>query len=241
MSDSFNFKSEAFDGPLDLLLTLIQKNKVNIYDIPIAEILEQYLDYIDDMSNISGEFIIMAAELIYIKSKMLLPREEEEGEDPRDELVNALLEYKKFKEAAEFLALRRENFNNRFNSPAMKPIITKVTPIYNAGELYDIMAYLRAARREQRELDKKSSVSNVIKAPQVSIEEKIIYVLRALVRSSISFGKPVKFSALFAPSKSRSEVVACFLALLELMKSGRISVDKEEGDYSIRLLEKTKA
>ena len=99
--ETFKYKSETFDGPLDLLLSLIQKNKVSIYDIPIAEILDQYVDYMEEMRSeniqIAAEFIVMAAELIYIKSKMLLPTLDEEEEDPRQKLAQALAEYKRYK------------------------------------------------------------------------------------------------------------------------------------------------
>ena len=127
--ESFKYKSETFDGPLDLLLSLIQKNKVSIYDIPIAEILDQYVDYMESMRSeniqIAAEFIVMAAELIYIKSKMLLPREEEE-EDPREGLVNALVEYQKIKVAAAFFGERMEFFFSRYNS---KPYPLPPAPI----------------------------------------------------------------------------------------------------------------
>ena len=101
------YKLDNFEGPLDLLLTLIQKNKVSIYDIPIVEITDQYLEVIDGIEESAldntGEFIVMAAQLLYIKSRMLLPREEEEEEDPREELAQRLLEYQKFKEASQEL------------------------------------------------------------------------------------------------------------------------------------------
>ena len=238
MNESFKYESEVFAGPLDLLLSLIQKNKVSIYDIPISSILDQYLDYLDVMRDegitISAEFIVMASELLYVKSKMLLPREENE-EDPREGLVNALIEYQKMKVAAEFFSERYEKFCQRFNSPSAPAVITKVLKQYDASELTAIMEYLRTARRDKREYDKKETLGTILKVPVVTIEEKIVFVLRVLVRS-LRFDAPVKFNTLFAKSPSRSDKVACFLAILELVKSGRISVTHDgEDDYRILL------
>ncbi|MBR5459912.1 MAG: segregation/condensation protein A [Clostridia bacterium] len=238
MSEAFKYQNEVFAGPLDLLLSLIQKNKVSIYDIPIADILDQYLDYLEAMRNegvtISAEFIVMASELLYVKSKMLLPREEDE-EDPREGLVNALIEYQKMKVAAEFFSERYEKYCQRFNSPSAPAIITKVVKQYDVSELYAIMDYLKTARRDKREYDKRETLGTILKLPVVTIEEKIIFVLRVLVKS-ISFDRPVKFNSLFAKSPSRSDKVACFLAVLELVKSGRISVSHDgDDDYRITL------
>ncbi len=238
MSEAFKYQNEVFAGPLDLLLSLIQKNKVSIYDIPIADILDQYLDYLEAMRNegvtISAEFIVMASELLYVKSKMLLPREEDE-EDPREGLVNALIEYQKMKVAAEFFSERYEKYCQRFNSPSAPAIITKVIKQYDVSELYAIMDYLKTARRDKREYDKRETLGTILKLPVVTIEEKIIFVLRVLVKS-ISFDRPVKFNSLFAKSPSRSDKVACFLAVLELVKSGRISVSHDgDDDYRITL------
>ena len=112
--ETVTFKLETFEGPLDLLLHLIQKNKVNIYDIPIAELSRQYMEYLDSMKEsdleVTSEFVVMAAQLLYIKSKMLLPddNEDEDEGDPRAELVDRLIEYAKYKEAVEFLSPRQE-------------------------------------------------------------------------------------------------------------------------------------
>lgn len=242
--EAFKYKSETFDGPLDLLLSLIQKNKVSIYDIPIAEILEQYVDYMETMRSqnvqIDAEFIVMAAELIYIKSKMLLPREEEEA-DPREGLVNALVEYQKIKVAAAFFAERIDFFYARFNSKPMPAVITRVVPNGDPNELYEIMQYLRTVRKDKRESDKRASIGTILNVPVVSIEEKIVYVLRILVRS-LKFDTPVSFRVLFGNNKGRSDKVACFLAVLELVKSGRISVSHDgEDDYRVVLNKEMKS
>lgn len=238
ISEAFKYKNEVFDGPLDLLLNLIQKNKVSIYDIPISEILEQYVDYMESMREanieIAAEFIVMASELLYIKSKMLLPRDEEE-EDPREGLVNALVEYQKIKVAAQFLGERMDFYFMRFNSHPMPTVVTKVIPNGDPVELYEIMQYLRAARKDKRDTDKKASIGTILNVPVVSIEEKVIYVLRILVKS-LRFDRPVSFNVLFGNNKGRSDKVACFLALLELVKSGRICISHDgDDDYRVEL------
>jgi segregation and condensation protein A len=238
MNESFKYQNEVFAGPLDLLLSLIQKNKVSIYDIPIADILDQYLDYLDVMRSeniaISAEFIVMASELLYVKSKMLLPRDEEE-EDPRESLVNALIEYQKMKVAAEFFSERYEKYCQRFYSPSAPAVITKVLKQYDASELTAIMEYLKTVRRDKRESDKRETIGSILKLPVVTIEEKIVFILRVLVKS-LRFDAPVKFNSLFSKSTSRSDKVACFLAVLELVKSGRISVSHDgDEDYRITL------
>jgi segregation and condensation protein A len=236
--EAITYRLDQFEGPLDLLLTLIQKNKVSITDIPISLICDQYVEYIAEAQkldmDIAAEFIVMASELLYVKSKMLLPREEDE-EDPREGLVNALIEYQKMKVAAEFFSERYEKYCQRFNSPSAPAIITKVIKQYDVSELYAIMDYLKTARRDKREYDKRETLGTILKLPVVTIEEKIIFVLRVLVKS-ISFDRPVKFNSLFAKSPSRSDKVACFLAVLELVKSGRISVSHDgDDDYRITL------
>lgn len=242
MSGATVHSPEIYDGPLDLLLSLIQKNKVSIYDIPIAGILDQYIDYIDrirrENTEIASEFILMAAELLYLKSKMLLPREEEE-EDPREDLVQTLLEYRMYQKASAFFALRRELYYDRFPSPPAKPIITKVTPRYQAAELHELMVCLRALRKEHREEDKKNAIERLIRRPVVSVEGKIVYVLRKLVQY-LRFDRPVYFRELFSRSQGRSDKVACFLALLELVKSGRIKIGRSGNDYQVALSKKEK-
>ena len=237
--ETFKYKNESFDGPLDLLLSLIQKNKVSIY-----EILDQYIDYMESMRSeniqIAAEFIVMAAELIYIKSKMLLPREEEE-EDPREGLVNALVEYQKIKVAAAFLSERIEFYFARYNSKPMPTFVTKVVPNGDPSELYDIMQYLRTVRKDKKESDKRASIGTILSVPVVSIEEKIVYVLRILVRS-LKFDTPVSFRVLFGNNRGKSDKVACFLAVLELVKSGRISISHDGAeDYRVVLNKEIKS
>lgn len=229
--EKLSFKLDTFEGPLDLLLHLISKNKVNIYDIPIAEILSQYLKYLDSMKSmdleVTADFLAMASQLIYIKSKMLLPvHEDEEEEDPRDTLVRLLLEYKKYKEAASKLAGMSDPFNNTFIKAAeeTEPELT-YNNTHSASELYD--AYLNAVKRIKRRLPPlASSFRGIVGRTIVSVSEKAIFVLRRLFKKGA-----VPFDSLFYTAKSRSEIVATFLAVLELAKNRRICVD----DGKIRL------
>ena len=236
--ETINYKLEVFDGPLDLLLSLISKNKINIYDIPISEILEQYLDYMDRAARenieLSSEFVVMACELLYIKSRMLLPRDEQ-AEDPRNELVTALLEYSKVKDIADYLNRRKENFFERYRSAGMKMQITRVLRSYEPQELAQAFASIKVNALQVKKENNFKTIGAMIQHRVIPVEEKIIYGLRKLCRAD-NADKSVKFSELIMDSKSKSEVVAIFLAALELTKSGRIRVSQEESDYKIKLI-----
>ncbi|MEA4832817.1 MAG: segregation/condensation protein A [Oscillospiraceae bacterium] len=238
MPEAVNFKLGAFDGPLDLLIALISKHKIDIYDIPIALILEQYLDYLDDMNHsnieLSSEFVVMACELLYIKSKLLLPAEEAPEEDPRTELVETLLEYSRVKAAAEYLRTLEEKFYKRYY-PTPQPFFYQTeTTEYDKSFLPSSFRTLKIALKAERETKKKQSVENLFSVKQVSIEQKIIFVLRHLVKA-IRNGSSVSFMSLFDNSPSKRDAVATFLAMIELVSTGRISYKKYSGDYIICL------
>lgn len=236
--EELNYKLEVFDGPLDLLLSLIAKNKINIYDIPISEILEQYLAYMEQAAQLnielSSEFVVMACELLYIKSKMLLPRESE-AEDPRSELVESLLEYSKVKEAAGYLLRRKDDFFERYRSAGMKVHITKILRNYSAQELANAYANIKLTAPEVKRENNFRTIGEMMHHRVIPVEEKIIFILRRLcsIKNSDS---SMKFSELVGESKTKSEVVAVFLAALELTKSGRIRVTPNGNDYKIKLI-----
>ncbi|HBE13948.1 MAG TPA: hypothetical protein DCY74_07240 [Clostridiales bacterium] len=231
------FRLSVYDGPLDLLLALIKKNKVNIYDIPIILILEQYLDFMATMNEQnfewSSEFIVMAAELIYIKSRMLLPQDENEP-DPREELMQALIAYSKIKETASFLFNRHERYFNRFSAPAQMPVIVTEIPLYDANELVFSMKNMRLALKDAMEKKRRNTINQTFGHTVVSIEAGVVYLLRKLMES-IKRAEPLSFQRLFSYTPSRSKRVATFLALLELSKSGRIVYQKKGSDYIISL------
>jgi len=208
----------VFEGPLDLLLYLIKKEEINIHDIPIARVTAQYLEYVEMMKlldlDIAGEFILMAATLMHIKSKTLLPIDEKEEvppeeADPREELVRKLLEYKKFKGAAECLkemhAKRRDVFARM---PGAEKCESAGGEGYFEASLFDLITAFGKVLKEVP----KGAFHEVIK-DEFSVSDKIHSILHILVKKGHFY-----FSELFKNAKSRSEVVSIFLALLELVK-----------------------
>ncbi len=234
--EQLSFHVEAFEGPLDLLLTLIKKNKVNIYDIPISEILEQYLDAIAQMEKfdleVSSEFLVLAATLLQIKSKMLLPAkdEEEEAEDPREELVRRLIEYKRFKEKAEFLKGRENLGYTRFyKAPEYikRPIIPFDYSKVTAENL--LISYKVSYMKLERKLPPpKKSFEGIVGHEKVSVKSRV----KSIWKKLISKGK-AKFLDLFKGVKSRPEAVASFMAVLELIKLKKIMVEENDGEVEI--------
>lgn len=236
-SDDLTFRLEIFEGPLDLLLGLIAKNKVNIYDIPIALILDQYMEYIHQMDmfnlEIASEFIVMAAQLMVIKSRLLLPKTNEDEEDPRQELVDLLLEYKRAKQAAEVLHELEFTYSGRFEKP---PSEIEETPERKAYKLtHDLDVLTRAYRRvyernlELLEAQKNTGkLDNLIRTTKhVSVNEKIMHVMENLRKA-----RNCHFTSLFEKAESRNEIVATFLAVLELIKGKKIRFEElsENGD-----------
>ncbi|NQT95752.1 MAG: segregation/condensation protein A [Candidatus Omnitrophica bacterium] len=235
---SYKVKLEIFEGPLDLLLYLIKKSELNIEEIPISTITDQYLQYLELMKmldlEIAGEFLVMAATLMHIKSKMLLPPEESEGEeeeeqDPRDELVKKLLEYKKFKEAAERLKEKEAHRKEVFARPAAKEDID--TSEFSEDELYfeaNIFDLLSAFSKVLKEVPR-NAFYEVVK-DESTVSEKIHEIFHLLVKRPT-----VYFLELFKRAKSKMEIIATFLALLELIRMKEILIrqDKVFGDIKI--------
>ncbi len=222
---SYKVKLDIFEGPLDLLLYLIKKNEVNIYDIPIAKILDQYLEYIELMKlldlNIAGEFIVVAATLIHIKSKMLLPpdetpqEEEMEEADPRAELVKRLLEYKKFKEAA-LLLRQKEEYRREHFVRLQKDVIEE--GVYFEANLFDLIsAFTKALKDIPKEL-----FFEVIK-DEFTVEEKVHDILHYFVNES-----KIYLFDLFNRAKNKLEVIAIFLAILELIRLKEIVIFQKD-------------
>lgn len=231
-------KLPVYDGPLDLLLDLIKKNEMDIYDIPIAEIARQYLQHLAIMKqlnlDVAGEFLVMAAALIYIKSKMLLPNEgpeeaEEEG-DPRAELVRKLLEYQAFKEAAKGLGVleaeRGMMFSRQISDYYLTDFASEEGGIHAfSADLYDLIsAFQRALGKSGRE------AIHEIFEEVISIEEKIEQIKMLLTQRG-----RILFSQLFDGRFSRNELIATFLALLEVVRSRfvRIRQERQFGDIVI--------
>lgn len=228
------FKLQVFEGPLDLLLHLIDKNKVNIYDIPIALITDQYMEYVRQMDrqdlNIVSEFLVMAATLLDIKAKMLLPKEpepEEEEEDPRAELVMKLLEYKKYKYMSYELKDRQvDACKFMYKEPTIPEEIRKYEPPVDLNKLLDGITLKRlndifkeVIRRQKDKIDPIRSRFGSIEKEEVSIEEKMNYVLEYTQTN-----RHCSFRKLLLKQCSKLQIIVTFLAILELMKTGRINI-----------------
>lgn len=230
--EQLNFKLEHFEGPLDLLLTLIRKNKVSIYDIPISVILDQYLAVMKEMQEmdleVSSEFLVLAATLLQIKSKMLLPKPEEENEeaaDPREELVRRLLEYRKIKEAAAFFQPRQHiGASMFFKAP---DAIERPPAEWNyAGMTPEnlLAAYKRAYQKlERKQPPPKQSFVGIVGHERVSVRQKVMGIWKRLRAKS-----KMMFRELFSGVKSKPDAVAAFLAVLELVKMKKIRVEYGE-------------
>lgn len=237
MREEVTFHLEVFEGPLDLLLHLLSKNKVEIQDIPIAEILEQYLEYIRRMQEfdleVASEFITMAAQLMYIKSKMLLPvYAEEQQEDPRAGLVEALLEYQRIREAGSALSLRGQIGSDLFvkGQEPLEKCKADVQYSYDSAVLVRALENIlgRAQRRMPPPVE---AFRGIVGHETVPVDDKIRDVVRQFVhREKLSF-RELAFSA-----RSRSELVAIFLAVLELSRTHKIMIEEtEDEDCMLRL------
>ncbi len=228
---SYKIKLEMFEGPLDLLLYLVKKDHLNIYDIPIAKVTEQYLQYIQLMQlldlNIAGEFLVMAATLIQIKSKMLLPAEEnqqpqEEQEDPRAELIKRLLEYEKFKEIAQTLREKEINQQEIFKRPKIdnkeeQPVDGEV---YFEASLFDLITAFSQALE-----DVPKEIFYEIVKDEFTIEDKVHKLLHLMLLEN-----SVQLSHLFKEAKNKIEIVVTFLAVLELIRMKEI-VARQKGFF----------
>ena len=226
------FKIEIYEGPLDLLLSLIAKHKMDIKDIKISLIFEQYMAYVETMQRmdmeIAGEFITMASELMLIKSKMLLPKQEK---DPREELVRVLMEYKSAKEAARWLSDREKDFSGRFekDTDEIKPDKAILDPmdIHILSKALERMLLRMGERREPKEENPIEKINPIIKKQIVPVSVKIVFLLRFMHKR-----RTAHFEELFEGATSRSEIIAVFYATLELLKAGRLSLMKAVGDLT---------
>ena len=230
-------KLEKFEGPLDLLLHLIEKNKIDIYDIPIIEITAQYLEYIRQMQeedmNIMSEFLVMAATLIDIKCKLLLPvevNEEGEEEDPRAELVQKLLEYKMYKQMSLELKDRQvDAARNLYREQNLPEEVEKYRPPLdyeqlmgdlNLGKLREV--FRSVIRRQEDKVDPIRSQYGRIEKEEIDMDLKTLYV-EAYAREHRTFS----FRKLLEKQGSKAEIIVTFLILLELMKVGKICISQE--------------
>ena len=220
------YKLEQFEGPLDLLLSLCQKNKVDITDIPIALICRQYLDYLEEARqmdmDVAGEFIVMAAELMAIKAKMLLPREKEDQEDPRKELADALLLLQQAKEAAEELKPLYEEYSGRMVKDNDEVPPEKGFPLGLDTSLLTKALNVLLARFKNSEQPPQAVFDPLIRRKTVSVEEKIDEILDIL-----DIQETASLFFLLKDAKNRSELLARFIGILELVKLQRIVITED--------------
>ncbi len=228
--ETLTYRIEQFEGPLDLLLTLIQKNKMNIRDIPIAVICDQYLEYIraaEDMDmELAGEFIVMASELMLIKSKMLLPRVTPDEKDPRAELADALLRYQQAKQASAKMAPLYQRFSGRMVKDTDE-ITVDVTYVADQ-EVTDLCLAVRRiiAANESRPKAEKQVFAPMIAKPIVPVDVKIVGILHHMAKKP----KP-SMKELLSDATSLSDLIAIFLGILELIKVRKILIDEDEDSY----------
>jgi segregation and condensation protein A len=223
--DSYRVKLEIFEGPLDLLLYLIKKDEIDIYDIPIARITEQYLGYLDLMQeldiSVAGDFLVMASTLIYIKSKTLLPPEpkvdgeEDLGEDPRAELVERLLEYQKFKSASQMLYSRGEIESACYTRG---PLETDGNNPEVSTTLFDLLRVFREVLKRAE-----AQIEMEIARDEMTIAEKL-----AQIHAMLEEMERINVRELFEISRSKRELIITFLALLELVKEWKIYLTQSE-------------
>jgi segregation and condensation protein A len=248
---SIPVKLEAFDGPLDLLLKLIEVNKIDIFDIPIDEITDQYMEYINTMQSENvmddmSEFLVMAAELLYIKSRMLLPAEKKEDEeepvDPRTELVERLLEYKMYKYASEELKAQEEDAERVvFKEPSVPEEIKAYEEPIDVGALLNGVTlkglqdiFYEVMKKQADKIDPVRSKFGEIRKEPITVEERIEYIDK-YARAHKRFS----FRNLLNGYTGKLNVIVTFLGILELMKMGVLHADQSEifGDIDLVLVQ----
>lgn len=231
-TETLSYKLDVFEGPLDLLLNLIAKNKLNIYDIPIAELLEQYMAQIHEMQaadmDVASEFLEMAARLVHIKSVSLLPKKEEEAA-LKQELTGQLLEYQQCKEAA--MRLReRFSLDGIVRAQADLPADLTYKRHHKPQELLSAYLSMLGKKKPPEPQKPEDTISKLIARRVVSVASQIVFVLRSLWKK-----RHVSLKELFRGKNDPSERVAAFLAVLELVKDKRLRVDGDGEDCEIKL------
>lgn len=233
MENTLQYKLEGFEGPLDLLLQLIARNKLNIYDIPLLELIDQYLEqvklYEQDEMEIGSEFLEMASRLLYIKTVSLLPKHDEIVK-LKEELTGELLEYMVCQQMAKKLSEMQSGFDKFVRSPAECDFDKTYELIHDKDTMY--LSYLAAVGRGKRRLPPSTAPFTKIVAKKiVAVSTKIIFVIRNLWK-----GEKKSLKSLYKTATSRSELVATFLAVLELCKANRVKVEGDNDNAEITLI-----
>ena len=223
--ERMSFKLTDFEGPLDLLLYLISKHKLSILDIEISELLRQYMDFIENREDknieAASEFVEMAARLVHIKTVMLLPKQEDEANELKSGLAAELMEYQLCKMAAQELCKRGEIHKVFVREPMEIEVDHTYLPVHSANALLEAYGGI-SVKLVRKQPVKPAAFNNIVKKRIVSVGSKIIYLLRRFYGN-----KNQSFSNIFSEQKGRSELVATFLALLELVKAGRVKISND--------------
>ncbi|RPF55726.1 segregation/condensation protein A [Aquisalibacillus elongatus] len=239
----YQVKLDTFEGPLDLLLHLVNQYEIDIYDVPLKEITDQYLDYIHTMQemqlDVASEYLVMAATLLAIKSHMLLPKQElevedEYEEDPRDELIQRIIEYRKYKEASKELKEREQEGNQIFTKPPSDLSDYESTVKVTKSDSVSIVDLAQAFQKVLRRKQLLKPMETTVQRQEISIEKRMDEVIGEL---KVSEGRK-NFESLF-PYQEKFEIVATFLAILELMKAVKISCYQTHNfeDIMVELME----
>lgn len=232
----YKVKLDIFEGPLDLLLYLIKKDEVDIHNISITRITSQYLDYIETFRllniDLAAEFIVMAANLMYLKSRTLLPRQEQppeedaEEDDPRWELIRQLIEYKKFKDAAGFLSLKEAEQEGTFAFQPDKPDLPEEPAVLAELSIFDL---IRAFQNVLKRFEESHDLGDIVD-DRFTVADKI-----ELLLNRFQPGQAARFDSLFATATTKAEVIVTFLAVLELMKMNQFVIRQTHllGEFEI--------
>ena len=244
-TNKYKIKIENFEGPLDLLCHLVEKNKMNIYDISISEITDQYIDYINSMQKmnleVTGDFLLMASNLLYIKSKILLPVEkkddEESEEDLKEELILRIIEYKKIKEVTEALKQNNEKFSLFHYKLPEKITFEKTRPKLEVEYPSDLLpsVFMKISEENMNKINHRASdVNRLIASEKVTVKSKIKDILKGILKNG-----NVIFNKMFdLKKKSKIEVITAFMAMLELNRASKVSIEQEYnfGDINLKKL-----
>lgn len=230
--DKISYKLDKFEGPLDLLLNLISKNKLNIYDISISELVDQYMQYIQAMKDsnldIESDFLEMAARLVHLKSVSLLPKHEE-AKALKEELQGELIEYQECKQIAKLLSTKAD-YGLFVREPATIDVDMTYRLKHHKEDIFN--AYVMVLGKKNAKLPPSQDVFyGIVKKRVVSVSSRIIFVLRSAWKT-----KSIKYKLLFTNSKDRSELVATFLAVLELIRGKRMRIEGEDNELELRII-----
>lgn len=233
MENTLSYRIEGFEGPLDLLLQLISRNKLNIHDIPLTQLIDQYLEqiklYEQDEMELGSEFLEMASRLLYIKTVSLLPRHDEIVK-LKEELEGELLEYMVCQQIARKLSEMQQGFDSFVKKPSEYDFDKTYELVHSSDVMY--LSYLAAIGRGKRKLPPSTApFTKIVAKKMVAVSTKIIFVIRNLWS-----GGRQKLSSLYKTANSRSELVATFLAVLELCKANRVKIEGDSDNAEIKLI-----